>query len=87
MNALGQIAHLLATDPAFRLAFLSNQDEAITARGLALDAEGKAALANIRQRLVASPRELAGRLLASPYVPTDWGGLFSNDVKPAPQLL
>ena len=88
MNALGQIAHLLAIDPMFRLAFLSNPDEAIAARGWALDAEGRAALVNILQRLVASPQELTSGLSPFTNIGDQWGGgMFADDVAPAPQPL
>lgn len=87
MNASGQIAHLLATDPIFRLAFLRNQDEAIAAQALTLDAEARAALANIHQLLVTSPQELTARMLAFANYPADWGGFSSEGVMPAPQPL
>lgn len=74
MNALGQIAHLLSTDLAFRQAFVADPEQAIAARGLSLDAEAKAALGRVHKLLAASPQELAGQLFRSAQVYGSWGG-------------
>ncbi len=86
MNVLGQIAHLLSTDLTFRQAFVADPDQAIAARGLALDAEAKEALARVRNLLAASPQELASHLFRSAQVYGSWGG-FTLENETAPQPL
>lgn len=84
MNGLDQLASLLSTDASFRQAFLADPEAALTAYGLALDAEIKAAATRVRGILAASPQDLL--LQVRSYGPTDWG-IFSLDravLAPAP---
>ena len=85
MNTLEQLAGLLSTDASFRQAFLANPDVALTARGLALDAETKAALAHVHRLLGASPQDLVA--LVRSNGPINWGVFAPDQTVMAPTPL
>jgi hypothetical protein len=85
MNALEQLACLLSTNVSFRQSFLVNPEAALTAHGLALDAETKAALPHVHRLLAASPQELVAQVHVNG--PNDWGVFALDKAVKAPTPL
>jgi len=85
MSTVEKMACLLSTDASFRQAFLANPEAALTAHGLALDAETKAALARVHRLLATSPQELVAHALVDG--PNDWGGFVLDNAVMAPKSL